>query len=116
MNFSIRTRLTVSCLVLASSLLLNSCYTYRLATHAQPSTDALTTTTIHAHSLFWGLLNKPQVLQTPNCDQLGVNGVSEVTVKTNFGFAVLTIATLGIYCPVNITWKCAKPCQQTEGL
>ncbi len=116
MNSSSFLRLKISGLLLASSLLLNSCYTYRLATHAQPSTDALTTTTIHAHSLFWGLINKPQVLQTPNCDKLGVNGVSEVTVKTSLGFALLTIATLGIYCPVNITWKCAKPCQQTEGL
>jgi len=97
-------------------MLLSSCYTYRLATHAQPSTDQLKTTTIYAYSLFWGLLNKPQVLQTPNCDAMGVNGVSEVTVKTNLGYALVTIVTLGIYCPVNISWKCAKPCQQTDSL
>ena len=67
-------------------------------------------------SLFWGLLNKPQVVMTPNCDALDVNGVSEVTVKTNVGYALITIVTLGIYCPVNISWKCAKPCQQTDSL
>jgi hypothetical protein len=97
-------------------MMLSSCYTYRLATHAQPATDQLTTTTKHTYSLFWGLLNKPQVLQTPNCDELGVNGVSEVTIKTNLGYALLTVVTLGIYCPVNISWKCAKPCQQTDSL
>jgi hypothetical protein len=116
MNFCFRPGSGLTALLVGCSLSFSSCYTYRLATHAQPATDELTTTTIHAHSLFWGLLNKPQVLQTPNCDKLGVNGVSEVTVKTNLGYALLTIATLGIYCPVNITWKCAKPCQQTESL
>ena len=53
---------------------------------------------------------------TPNCDAMEVNGVSEVTVKTNLGYALITVVTLGIYCPVNISWKCAKPCQQTDSL
>jgi hypothetical protein len=105
---------TVKSAALAGLLILHAgCYTYRLATHAQSSTDELITTKKTAHSLFWGLLNKPQAVMTPNCDQLGVNGVAEVTVKTNFGYALLTIATLGIYCPVTISWKCAKPCNPT---
>ena len=109
-------RIKVLGMLLGGSMMMSSCYTYRLATHAQPSTDALTTTTITAHSYFWGILNKPQVLKTPNCDNLGVNGVAEVTVKTNFGYALVTIATLGIYCPVKVSWKCAKPCQQSDSL
>src|ERR1700712_2488576 len=106
MQVSTSIRLRMTGLLIASSMLFSSCYTYRLATHAQPATDQLTTTTIHAYSLFWGILNKPQVLMTPNCDKLGVNGVAEVTIKTNFANAVLTIVTLGIYCPVKVSWKC----------
>ena len=71
---------------------------------------------MHAHSLFWGLVNKPQVVHPKNCDDIGVNGMAEVVVKTNLGYALITIATLGIYCPVNIYWKCSKPCMQTDSL
>lgn len=102
---------TVKIPALAAALILNTgCYTYRVATRAQPATDDLATTKKYAYSLFWGILNNPQVIKTPNCDQLGVNGVAEMTVRTNFGYALLTVATLGIYCPVTVSWKCAKPC------
>lgn len=113
----LRTPRSVKIAGLAAMLISHSsCYTYRVATHAQASTDQLTTTTKHAYSLFWGLMNKPQVVMTPNCDDLGVGGISELTVKTNFGYALVTVATLGIYCPVIVSWKCAKPCNPTETL
>ncbi len=116
MHSSARARLTISGALIGCSLLFGSCYTYRLATHAQPATDELSTTKVRAYSLFWGLLNKPQVMHTPNCDALEVNGVSEVTIRTNLGNALLTVVTLGIYCPVTVSWKCAKPCQQTDSI
>jgi len=28
------------------------------------------------------------------------------------GFALITVATLGIWCPMKIVWICSKPCQQ----
>jgi hypothetical protein len=103
--------------LLAPALLaLPGCYSYRLATKAQPSTDQLKTTKIHTSSLFWGLVNKPQVIHTPNCDAMDVLGVSEVQIRTNLGYVLLTVATLGIYCPMTIYWKCSKPCLQTDSL
>lgn len=102
--------------LLTGCMLFSSCYTYRLATHAQPATETLVTTRKTAHSLFWGLLNKPQVITTPNCDKMGVNGVAEVMIRSNFGYTVVTLLTLGIYCPVTVEWKCAKPCQQSGEL
>lgn len=104
------------CILIVYALSMSSCYTYRVATHAQGATDNVPYNTKHTYSLFWGLLNKPQEIHTPNCDALGVNGVSEVVVKTSFGNALLTVVTLGIYCPVKVEWKCAKPCQQTQQL
>ncbi|MEO6831305.1 MAG: hypothetical protein ABI378_03520 [Chitinophagaceae bacterium] len=105
---------------LVSSLLigifsLSSCYSYKLATKAQASTDYSKESTIHAYSLFWGVLNKPQVLPTKNCNDLKLGGVSEVMIRTNFGNALLTIATLGIYCPVSVSWRCSKPCGNGGG-
>lgn len=106
-----------ACLLLLSGLLgCSSCYSYRVATHAQPGTDAVKISSKKAYSLFWGLINKPQVITTPNCDAMNVAGVAEVTVKTNLGNALLTVATLGIYCPVQVEWKCSKACPQSETL
>lgn len=103
-------------LLLAFMPCFGSCYSYRLATHAQPGTDAVQISHKKAYSLFWGLINKPQVITTPNCDAMDVNGVAEVQVRTNLGNALLTVVTLGIYCPVRVEWKCAKACAQSDTL
>lgn len=94
---------------IAVALCCTSCYSYRLATHDQPGTIHVESRT--ANSYLWGLVNKPTLITTPICDTLGVNGVSEVAFKTNFGFALITVATLGIWCPVKVEWICSKPCQ-----
>ncbi|HMH22287.1 MAG TPA: hypothetical protein VK563_10945 [Puia sp.] len=96
-------------LTLAISLFfLNSCYSYRVATKAQAGAEINTRT---ANSFFWGLVQKPQEITTPICDSLNANGMAEVVVKTNFGYSLITVLTLGIWCPMKIEWKCSKPCQ-----
>lgn len=102
--------------IIAMSISVSSCYTYKLATKAQPGGDELSSTTVRTYSLFWGLVNKPQVISTPPCDALGVYGVSEVKMMTSFGNALLTVGTLGIYCPMKVVYKCAKPCPQSGQL
>src|SRR3954470_1367574 len=89
----------VNSILLASFFFFSSCYSYRVATHAQGSTENIATNRMKAYSMFWGLIQKPQVIHTPICDSLGVNGVAEVKVKANVGCALLTVFTLGIYCP-----------------
>ena len=97
--------------IVALLFVFNSCYSYRVATQALPGTE--TSGTMTAHSLFWGLVKKPAEIHTPTCDSLGVNGVAEVTMKTNFGYALITVATLGIWSPMKVEWKCSKPCKKT---
>lgn len=96
-----------------SLLLLSSCYSYRIATHAQPGTEFNSVT---AHSFFWGLVQNPKEIATPICDSLNANGVALVQVKNNFGYSLITVLTLGIWCPMKIEWKCSKPCQVTGHL
>ena len=91
---------------------LNSCYSYRVATQALPGTEF--TKVVTAHSLFWGLLQNPREIHTPICDSLGVNGLAVVTMKTNFGYALITVITLGIWSPVKVEYKCSKPCKKSE--
>jgi hypothetical protein len=88
--------------------LLNACYTYRIQTQAQPGTELMTT---KANSYFWGLVQKPKAgITTPNCDSLNAKGMSVVQVKTNFGNALITVLTLGIWSPLQVSWQCSKPC------
>jgi hypothetical protein len=100
--------------LLIGSLFLSSCYSYRVGTQAQAGTE--TTVRVTAHSFFWGLLKKPTEIHTPVCDSIGANGMAEVNVRTNLGYAFITVATLGIWCPIRLEWKCAKPCQKTGTL
>lgn len=97
--------------VLVAALSLNSCYSYRVATRALPGTEF--TKVVTAHSFFWGLMQNPREIHTPICDSLGVNGVAVVTMKTNFGYALITVATLGIWSPIKVEFKCSKPCKQS---
>jgi len=95
-------------IVLALSLVLQSCYHYRvLSTVNDPATD-------YQHKVMWsycwGLVNKPQYYVVPNCDKS--SGLDEVRYTTTLGNTLLTVVTLGIVCPVKVEWKCHKPCQR----
>lgn len=104
----------VSLWMISVTLLSSSCYSYRVATNAQPGSEVSKLVT--AHSFFWGLIQKPKQIQTPICDSLGVNGMAEVTMKTNFGYALITVVTLGIWSPIKVQWKCGKPCKKSGTL
>lgn len=92
-------------------LMMQSCYHYRISSaQFDPSTQ-------YAHkrvdALFWGLVQKRENgidVVTKDCDQLKIYKMDEVRVTTNFGYSLITVATLGIWCPIRIEWKCAKPC------
>ncbi|HKR03127.1 MAG TPA: hypothetical protein VJY62_00720 [Bacteroidia bacterium] len=88
-----------------------SCYHYRVTTsNFDPSTGYEKKTVC---SLFWGLAQK-DVLAV-NCDELKLKSLDEVRVSTNLGYALITVATLGIVCPMTIEWKCPKPCPRPDG-
>ena len=88
-----------------------SCYHYRVqAPRHDPGTEYQSQT---AHNLFWGLA-KSKDIKPANCEKS--NALDEVYISTNFGYALLTVATLGIWCPVKIQWKCSKPCNKTGNM
>lgn len=101
--------------MMMSAVFFTSCYSYRVATQALAGSEISKPVTVN--SFFWGLIKSPKDdVHTPICDSLGVNGLSEVTVKTNFGYALITVVTLGIWSPVKMQWKCSKPCKKTGTL
>jgi hypothetical protein len=92
-------------------LLTQSCYHYRVSSaNFDPSTNYSKKT---VHSFLWGAIQKRTNgidVVTDNCDSLQINKVDEVRVTTNFGYSLINVVTLGIWCPMQIQWKCAKPC------
>ena len=84
------------------------CYHYRISpTKFDPATEYKSAT---VHGLFWGAAQSPKILYADNC--VGSNRLDEVRMTTNLGYSLLTVATLGIWCPMKVEWKCAKPCQR----
>jgi hypothetical protein len=98
-------------LLITAGLLFQGCYHFRVSTsHFDPSTEYKKKC---VHSFFWGLVQKRNNgidVVASNCDSLRINSIDEVRVTTNFGYALITTATLGIWCPMQVEWKCAKPC------
>lgn len=78
-----------------------------LNTISDPSTEYKTTV---LWSYFWGLVKKPQEFYVPNCTDS--NALDEVVFSKRFGQSLLTVVTLGIVSPVEVKWKCHKPCQR----
>jgi Bor protein len=101
--------LSVAC----AMLLGQGCYHYRVSSaNFDPSTNYQKKT---VHSFFWGAAQKRTNgvdVVTSNCDSLRINKIDEVRITNNFLYALATVGTLGIWCPIQIEWKCPKPCTQ----
>lgn len=95
----------ISCMLVFVMATTQSCYHYRvLTTNSDPATEYQKKV---VYSYFWGLINKPKDFIVPNCNNN--NALDEVRVTTNIGYSLLTVVTLGIYCPLEVQWKCHKP-------
>ena len=76
------------------------CYHYRIAIRGEGATEYHKKT---MHALFWGLVQENDFAD--NCQS---NGIQEVRVSTNFGYALVSVVSLGIWVPMDIEWKCAR--------
>ncbi len=110
-----QSKLAALFLVLACAIPCNACYTY----HAyqvggpegrelgnQPGTEWQGKT---LHAFAWGAVR--QDLPIDNCQLANGQrfGIEEVKVDTNFAYLLASIVTLGIWVPLKVSWRCAKP-------
>ncbi|HYG18194.1 MAG TPA: hypothetical protein VD816_04660 [Ohtaekwangia sp.] len=101
-------------LMLAVLFCFTSCYNYKITSNRGSSTELQSQV---VHNFLWGLIEKPKGGLFPkNCapggteDAEGNMGFHYVRAESNFGYALLTVVTLGIWSPMRIEWQCAKPC------
>lgn len=71
----------------------------------QPSTEWQGKT---LHSFAWGAVR--QDLPVDNC-RVGADelGIEEVRVDTNLAYVLASAATLGLWVPLRVNWRCARP-------
>jgi hypothetical protein len=93
-----------SVLLAALFLLATGCYHYRVAfpKTAPQGTEPRTET---RWSLVWGFV-QPNIDDPPSCPS---RQLAEVTTSTNYLYALVTVASLGLAAPVQIQYRCAVP-------
>ncbi|MBK9256741.1 MAG: hypothetical protein IPM42_14740 [Saprospiraceae bacterium] len=97
--------------LLSTALGNGGCYSYRVASSKNDPTTIYNRKVVHSY--LWGLAQKDKIgihAVTHDCDDLDIYSLSEVKVKTNLLYSLATVLTLGIWCPMEVQWKCAKPC------
>jgi hypothetical protein len=69
-----------------------------------------------AHSFFWGAIR--QDIPVDNCQTADGRrfGIEAVTVETNLAYVLGSAATVGIWVPLKVRWRCAKPPAPTGSL
>lgn len=102
-------------LVLACTLPATGCYTYHVYQTGgpggrelgnQPGTEWKHQT---LHAFAWGLVR--QDLPVDNCQLVNGQrtGIEEIKVETNLGYVLISGITFGLWVPLEVSWRCAKP-------
>lgn len=61
------------------------------------------------HGLFWGLFRHDLAIDNSHLGDGTRMGIEEVRVDTNLGYVLLSALTLGIWVPLEVSWRCARP-------
>jgi len=96
--------------LLGTALLLGGCATHRVVVPLPITGSENASPLQRSDALFWGQGVKP--VQADRCR--GSNALSEVRVKTSFAAALATVATLGLWQPVEVQYLCGKPPTDVE--
>jgi hypothetical protein len=104
----------IACCLLISLFICTSCSTTKVVTKydcntaVNNSVNAKTTWTFA-----WGLVQPKDI--DPKCEP-AFNHLNKVVVKTNLGFILLSVATLGAVIPQRVEWCCAPQNIPTDTL
>lgn len=101
---SLTTSVWLIVMVAFVGLMCHGCYHVRTVADVESQRDANPTKTT-AWVLWWGL-SQPRIV-APECRS---GALQDVRTSTNLGYAFLTVVTLGIVCPLDVEYTCAKPC------
>lgn len=110
-----RRRWATLLVVIACALPVSGCYTYHVYQVGavegrelgnQPGTEWRGRT---LHAFAWGAIR--QDLPVDNCQLASGQrfGIEEVRVETNLAYILAATVTLGLWVPLEVHWRCARP-------
>jgi hypothetical protein len=68
------------------------------------------------HTGFWGLLRQDYPVDTCQDGTGQTWGLEEVRIRTNPFYVLASVATLGMWVPVKVGYRCARPCPPSPEL
>src|SRR5262245_16399535 len=80
---------------------------HRFPPRQKTNQEQLTRRTVHA--FFWGVLQQNLLPPAPAADSrtpANCKSMREVRLPVNYGFALITVFTAGIWSPMRVGWKC----------
>lgn len=101
---------------------LGGCYTYHVYQYGGPDHREMGnqpgTEWQHArlNSWLWGFVRQDLPIENARFVDGRSLGIEELRVDTNFGYALISVLSLGIWVPVDVSWRCAKPPVASETL
>jgi hypothetical protein len=102
--------------VCAGAALLNDgCYTYQIYQVGGPNGRELgnqpATEWQHKtlNAFAWGAVRQDLPITGARNVNNATGGIEEVKVETNAAYLLVSVATLGLWVPLEVSWRCAKP-------
>jgi len=94
-------RFRAHAMIVAVAIGLAGCANYHLRSPEPNPATGYKHATLHA--FLWGAIEETEVADTCESD-----AIDEVRVRNNYGYALITVVTLGIWMPMDVAWKCRK--------
>lgn len=94
----------IAAAVIAAVLLLPGCANYqtRIA-DGKPLHQQYESRTMNAY--LWGTYMSPEIMSAEDCKQ----GMYDVVAETNYLYSLASVLTLGIWMPLDVSFRCKAP-------
>jgi hypothetical protein len=106
-------KLAAATAMLAAVVTTSGCYSYSVETPDSAPINEYREHDITASSSFWGIVEDDPVI-AKRCEG---EALDQVRVNNNYGYALITVLTLGLYSPMDVNYRCAeKVVQEDSGM
>jgi len=90
--------------LLATGLTTSGCYSYSVEIPDSGPINEYRETDITASSSVWGLVEDDPVI-AKRCEG---EALDQVRITNNYGYALLTVLSLGLWSPMDVNYRCAE--------
>lgn len=107
---SINRRRCIAAAAVAAVMLLQGCANYQTrVADGQPIEPQYKKEMMNAY--LWGSFVKPEIMSAEDCKR----GMYDVVVENNYLYSLASVFTLGIWMPIDVSYRCKSPGLQGGG-